>query len=386
MRIKSVFLTITSIFLFGTFAVSAQDGSTAKKQQTAVGTAKTIGQEKIVLETQNGSVDAILTKSTQFFRLPPDNLKLSAATESKLADITAGDRVLVSGTLSENNKDIFAVKVYLVKGTDIAQQQAKQIQEWRTRGISGRVTEVDTEAKLITVEMRGITGAATTLKVSPKDEIKFLRYSPESVKYTDALKSDFTEIQPGDMIQALGDRSEDGTSFKAEEILTGSFVTVAGNVKSVDAAKNEVTITDLKTKQDVTISVNGNSLLKKFPEEDAQRMARLMGMMQAGGGGGRPPQGGQGNQAGPGGGMGRMNINDMLNRFPTISVADLKAGEMIAVSSPKGKDETRLTAIKLLAGVEPFITLASMSGGRNGGGRGGVSGGLNIPGLDSIEF
>ena len=81
----------------------------------------------------------------------------------------------------------------------------------------------------------------------------------------------------------------------------------------------------------------------------------------------------------------RGDINDMLNRFPGITVGDLKEGDMIAVSSPKGKDPKRMTAIKLLAGVEPFITMAQMAAGPRRGGQG-VSGGLNIPGLDSVEF
>lgn len=383
MRIKIVLFLAFNLFVLCAGLVFAQDG-TAKKQQIARGTAKTVSNEKIVLETPNGMVDAILTKTTTYFRLPPDNLKLSAATASQLSDISAGDNVLVTGMLSENGKDIFAIKVYLVKGTDIAAQQAKQIQEWRTRGVSGRITEVNAETKVITVEMRGITGTATTIQVSPKDQIKYLRYAPTSVKYTDALKSDFSEIKVDDMIQALGDKSEDGATLKAEEILTGSFVTVAGTVKTIDATKNEVTITDLKTKKDVTIGVNSTSMLKKFPEEDAQRMAGMMRMMQMGGGGMQPQQGkgGQGGQ----GGFGKMNINDLLNRFPTITVAELKAGDIIAVSSPKGSDETRLTAIRLLAGVEPFIALASMGSGNSGGRRGGVSGSLNIPGLDGMDF
>lgn len=393
MRNKFALFLLISIFALAAFVVSAQDDSSTKKLQWATGVSKTVGAEKIVVETKDGTIDAVISKSTTFFRLPPDNLKLSAATDSKLADISAGDRVLVTGTYSDDKKTIYAVKVYLVKGSDIAEQQEKQRQEWRTRGIAGRITEVDAEAKTITVEMRGITGQAMTLKVSPKDEIKYLRYSPDSVKYSDALTSSFSEIKKDDMIQALGDRGEDGASFMAEEILTGSFQTVAGTIKSIDAEKNEVTITDLKTKNDVTIVVKDTSLLKKFPEEIAQRLAGFQAMTQGGGGGVRPPQGqgrrGEGRQGGgdgQGGGMGRMDINDMLNRFPTIKVSDLNVGEMIAVSSPKGADATRLTAIKLLAGVEPFLTMAAASGGRSSGGRGGVSGGLNIPGLDSVDF
>lgn len=394
MRNKFVLFLILSIFALAT-VVSAQDEKSSQKQQIAVGVAKVVGAQKIVLETKGGMLDAVLSSSTTYFRLQPDNLSLKAATESSLAEITATDKVLVTGTYSEDKKTLFALKVYLVKGSDIAEQQEKQRQEWRTRGIAGRVTEVDADTKLITVEMRGITGQATTIKITPKDEIKYLRYSPNSVKYNDALESKFADIKQGDMIQALGDKSEDGTALKAEEILTGSFQTLAGAIKSIDAEKNEVTITDLKTKKDVTIVINNSSLVKKFPEETAQRMARMQAMMQSGGGvqpprgqgNGRPGGGeGRGQGAGNGGGRGRMDINEMINSFPTITVSELKVGEVIAVSSPKGTDENRVTAIKLLAGVEPFLTLASAGSGRSSGGRGGVSGGLTIPGLDSVDF
>ena len=64
----------------------------------------------------------------------------------------------------------------------------------------------------------------------------------------------------------------------------------------------------------------------------------------------RPAGGGQG---GPGGGP-RGGIDEMLERFPTITAADLKVGEMIAISSSKTASLDRITAIKLLAGVEPY--------------------------------
>ena len=169
----------------------------------------------------------------------------------------------------------------------------------------------------------------------------------------------------------------------------------------------------------MTIAVKDTSLMKKFPEQFAQRMARFQGGGQGGRGGGvRPPQRtnnnsrnkegnkssdnktdrqgrnsagqrprGQGGRNGAGGGRrrGGFDINRMIERFPTIKVSDLKSGDMIAVSSPKGKDPKRLTAIKLLAGVEPFVTMAQLMSSRRGGRRGG-SGSLSIPGLDSVQF
>jgi len=73
----------------------------------------------------------------------------------------------------------------------------------------------------------------------------------------------------------------------------------------------------------------------------------------------------------------------MLERFPTITLADLKVGSMIAFSSSKGTIQERITAIKLLSGVEPFLN--TPQAGNNGGRRGGQAGansGFSIPGLE----
>jgi transcription antitermination factor NusG len=63
------------------------------------------------------------------------------------------------------------------------------------------------------------------------------------------------------MVRALGDRSADGASFAAEEIVTGAFQTSAGTVKSVDTAKNAVVITDMATKADVTVDLSLATML-----------------------------------------------------------------------------------------------------------------------------
>ncbi len=85
-----------------------------------------------------------------------------------------------------------------------------------------------------------------------------------------------------------------------------------------------------------------------------------------------------------GGGMRGGNIDDMLERFPNITIADLKVGDMIAASSTKGANLERVTAIKLLSGVEPFLKAQQISQG--GGRRGGQDSGFSIPGLDGIGF
>ena len=125
--------------------------------------------------------------------------------------------------------------------------------------------------------------------------------------------------------------------------------------------------------------------------------------MQAGGGGAaptgqgpRPPgaasQDGQARPAGAGPGMGGGQrgggIDEMVERFPDIKVADLKLGDTIAVvSSTKTADTVHIAAIKFLSGVEPFLKMAQMAqaaaGGQQRGGQG-VSGSFTIPGLDGF--
>ena len=154
---------------------------------------------------------------------------------------------------------------------------------------------------------------------------------------------------------AVGDRSADGASFAAEEIVTGAFQTHAGTVKSVDAAKNEVVITELQSKKDVTVSLASTSVLKKFPGADG------------------PDDGGT-----PG--RRRFREDQAAARCKCVQPAEARAdrvrtarrdrrnaravpddhdcrsqvGEMIAISSSKTASLDRITAIKLLAGVEPL--------------------------------
>jgi hypothetical protein len=78
---------------------------------------------------------------------------------------------------------------------------------------------------------------------------------------------------------------------------------------------------------------------------------------------------------GPGGGRGG-DIGQMLDRLPAMPLAELKPKDAIMVSTTMGSDPTKVTAVMLLAGVEPVLTAAPtatrdiMSGWNLGGGGG----------------
>lgn len=389
MRIRYISLILFVLAAGMLSAISAQTPAGGVKPSVATGDVVSIGEGKIVLQTKEGSLDVILSGTTEFKRVPPENPSLKAAVAASLSDIGAGDKLLVTGIMSEDKKTLPARAVYLMTKSDIAAKQAKDSARWTTRGISGRVSSVDQLAREIKIEVRGLMNT-TTVVLTPKADATFKRYAPNSVKFSEAKDSTLVEVQAGDMLRAVGDKGEDGTTFAAEEVVTGAFQTVAGTVKSVDVAKNEVVITDAQSEKDVTVELGSASLLKKFPEEFATRMAQIPGgqgggMRPGGAGGQRPAGAGQGGQPGMGrGGQRAGGIDDMLERFPTITAADLKAGDVIAVSSSKNHTPDRITAIKVLAGVEPFLKAAQMQAAASGNRQ--VTQSLNIPGLDGIDI
>ena len=55
---------------------------------------------------------------------------------------------------------------------------------------------------------------------------------------------------------------------------------------------------------------------------------------------------------------GAPDIQQMIERMPAMKLADLKAGDAIIVSATKGANAAQVTAVTLLAGVEPLLTAA----------------------------
>jgi len=142
-------------------------------------------------------------------------------------------------------------------------------------------------------------------------------------------------------------------------------------VSAVDPATGEIHIKDLEKKTPLTIVIKQDAVLRRFPSE----MGAMGGFGRPGGGGAPAGAGGAGagngqaqqrpqGAGGPGGGGpggprpgGGFNINDMLERLPTISIADVKVGDTIIVSSTQGADPTRLTAISLISGADTLLAM-----------------------------
>ncbi|CAN5404588.1 hypothetical protein BH10ACI3_BH10ACI3_07310 [soil metagenome] len=398
---QNIIITILLFVFSGIFGyVSAQTPASVIKPTTVAGNVAAISDKSVSITTKTGQVDLVLTEKTAYKRVPTEPFKtfdFVAAKSGVLTDIGVGDVITASALLGSDGKSMTARTVYYVTRADITAKAMAESEEWRKRGITGKVVSVDP----IVVELRTLTGSSK-LTLTLKEKAKFLRYAQDSVRFDEAKESSVADVKAGDMIRALGDRSADNLTFTAEQVITGAFQTIAGTVKSIDAAKGEVVIKNLQSGKDVTIVIGDASVLKRFPDEMAQRMAgfqaggaRPLGQGGGQGGAARPVGQGQAQPVVPGGqaqggrpgfggaGRGAGGIDDMLDRLPTITAADLKAGDMIAISSTKNGVADRVKAIKLVAGVEPFLRLAQAGSGQKGQA---VQGGFSIPGLDGVSF
>ena len=373
-------------------AWQSSDQASASRQ---LGTIKAIKGGVITLTTDAGKdMDVVVADNARIVSVEPGQKDLKGAIPLQLKDLQVGDRILVRGQPSADTKSFAAAGVIAMKHTDLEAKKQHERDEWQKHGIGGLISAVDPASGTITIGV-GALGAATTVKVQTTKATTIRRYAPDSVKFDDAKTSTLDKISPGDQVRARGTRSTDGTTFAADEIVAGSFRNIAGTISSIDAAANTVSVSDLITKQPVVVRISAESQIRKLPAEMAQRIAARMKASAAGGASGAPgrpadagaqsetaaPSSASGKGIGnPGGGGGRApDLQQFLSRVPPSTLADLQKGDAVMIVSTEGSSAGQVTAITLLAGIEPLLTASpkgaqgmllspwSLSGGEGGG-------------------
>lgn len=332
-----------------------QQTTTPEASTRKIGTVKAIDGQTVTLKADAGpDVKIIIQDSTRLAQLPAGQTDLKAAVPIQLKDVQVGDRMLVRGKPGDDNQSVIASFVVLMKQADLAQKQQHDREDWQKRGVGGIVTGIDGTGGVITISVTPTYSIA--VKTSPKTV--FLRYAPDSVKFSDAKRGTFDQIKSGDQLRTRGDRSEDGKQVTAEEIVSGSFRNIAGTVTSVDAANNIIHVMDLITKKPVQVKVTSDSQLRKLTPQMAQGLAMLLK--------GRP-EGTPAPAAAPGPPAGRPggppDLQRMLGRVPTVTLAELQKGDALMIVSTQSEGAVPVSAITLLAGVEPVLTASSSASG-----------------------
>lgn len=403
-------------------APSSPAGESPSQLVRSIGVVTQIQQGSFNLHTDAGADLTIqLPEGVKVVRVPPGSKDLKAATKINVSDINSGDRAFVRGRASADQKSVTAESIIVMSKTDLVAAREAERLDWQRRGISGVVKAVNPESKEITISvpntppMPGNPTHPVTLTIASNTSL--LRYAPDSVKFSDAKPSTFEEIKVGDQIRALGAKSEDGSHFAAEKFISGTFRNIGATVVSVDAPNGTVTVKDLTTGKNVLVRTNSDSKMHTLPPFIALMIARFnSGGGAVGGGDGRPQVGGPaggppgnrmvgqrpayrpggspgggmagGQGRGPGGGFGGgapRDFNQMLDRTPVLKLDQLQPGEALIVVSTEGAKPAEVTAIVLLAGVEPILASQPKGGnqmvlgqwnmGMGGGGEGGGEGG-----------
>lgn len=301
-------------------SVGAQTPAPAQGRAIGVVTAIAAETRAVTLRADDGQTQTInVAESAAIWRVPPGEKDLSHASKIEFSEIAAGDRVLARGN-----------SVIVIKQDDLAKKQQAERQQWLREGVVGTITQIDRDKREVTISGRG----KQLTRVQVKDAA-FRRYSPGSVKFADAQPGKFEDLAEGDQMRALGKRTDE-SGYVAAQVVTGAFQTIAATINSVDAAN--LNITDLSTKKRLSLRTSTDSTLRRLPPPLA---ARLSNRNQEGGG---------------------PDLQQMIERLPPLDVKELKSGDAIIFSTVRSQDPAGMTAIVLLAGVEPLLTAPSSRG------------------------
>jgi hypothetical protein len=359
---------------------------------------------RLTVRPDSGTAVAVVTdEKTLFRRVPPGETSLDKAERITRGDVGVGDRVLVPGGAPAGGAAVR--QLIVMTRAALSEGREREREDWRRRGVAGRVVALDASRREVVIETRGRAGVERLTVVAAGD-VRFRRFAPDSLRPADALPGTYADIRVGDQLRALGDRTADAPRLKAEEIISGSVARLAGTIVSVDAARGVVTVREGQTGQTIGVAVGGRTNIRRIPAEvveqfgrpgerraegtagrggarregEAQREARgregegrgREGEARGREGAARGREGEGGRRTGPGGGGGLQQIFESL---PVIALADLKAGDAVMVTGTAGGDSDRVTAVTLLTGDAELLTLLQRFG-RGQGQRGNMSPGL----------
>jgi hypothetical protein len=340
----------------------------------------------LTVRTDAGETVGVTTDDkTTIRRLPPGETSLDKATAATFADVRAGDRVLAVGVGTSGG----VARQLILTTRAAAGAQGRD----DGRRLLGRVVSVDASKRTIVVQTRG-RETTETVNVEVSNGAKLLHYAPDSSRVADAQPMSFAEIRVGDQLRATGERASEGTGFRAEEIVAGSFTRVAGQVVSVDAARNELTLKNEQTGQTFRVRVGQRTTLRRVTPEFIKTMNERAEQMRAqrearraeGGGqsangngesrggrregeggaareGGREGRVGGGGRRGGGGGFGGAGGGQMFDSLPTITLAELKKGDGLLITATPGADASSVTAVSIVTGDAEFLRRMQQRGG-----------------------
>lgn len=354
-----VLLILTGCVIGGTAAASgqtSQSATTTLPDDPGITSSRAFGKiisidstaDRLLLLTEKGNQIVVnLVESTQYYRMPPDETSLTKAEKISLGQISVGDRAYARGKVSADHKSVPAQMVVVLTNSDLEARRKARSEEWRTRGVTGIVTQISPNNQEITLQLLSGNPQQKIIIEAAKAQADYRQYAPGSANFSDSLPSSFAAVKVGDVVRALGQKTADGTRLIPEELFFGTFLTVGGTITEIKQATGEIMVKDIVTKQTVIVLVGQNTSLKRLsPEVTTLLLARVKGSPQAT----------------PATTQAQGNSQNMLESLPSISLKDLGPGNMIIASSSVQTDSPVRRAITIVAGAEQFFTTLQQQG------------------------
>ncbi|HXY38805.1 MAG TPA: hypothetical protein VEQ10_04000 [Vicinamibacteria bacterium] len=353
----------------------------APGRDTVVGEAASVvpAESRLVVHKDGGGeVTVTWDAKTVMLRAKPGATSLEGATPLQPSEITSGDRLLCRGTLDASGGALAANRLVVMTRGDVEARRAREQEDWRKRGMAGVVTAVDPATRQITVRVAQAGVTHPVVVDAAAQDVQYRRYAPASVRFSDSRPGSFDQVAAGDQIRVLGTRSPDGARVTAEQVVSGAFRVVRGTVAEVDPATRTLQVRESGSGHGlVRVAVGNDALVRRLPPMMVMRLLRASepagaGASAGGATGGGPATGaGQaaGGPAAAAGAGGRWagrssDPDEMLERLPAVTAAEIQKGEEIAVLGPKQDGAAELPAMKVAVWTTP-----SVPSGR-GGGRG----------------
>lgn len=343
-------LLLTAAILGSLIAVPRPANSQANVLSSAVGEVRELDKQAktVTIKTDQGeSLVLNANHTTVLLRVPAGAQSLEQASSITFDDINVGDRVLARGNKSD--AQFSALRIVVLTKADIAKRREHDLEEWRKRGVAGTVKAINTQSSVIDLELRG--GGPTSLLSIDASKAEFRRYTTSAISFEGAKPSKISELAVGDQMRALGDKDSDGKSFKAEAVVSGSFKTIGVTITAVDTQSGELRATTLDQRTAIVINTLKESAVRRIPATLAPAIAQKAAP--------RPPTAAGASTTTPAQPGPRPNpsaeIQQMIDSLPGLAVSDLKVGDVVSVTGVKEQNEAKMTAIKLVAGVDAVL-------------------------------
>jgi hypothetical protein len=368
------------VLLIALLAAASFGGVSAVAQTASsfMGTITAVSGSSLTVKTDAGEVHQVNVPDTAALKhIAPGEKDLSKADTIQFSDLQTGDRVLVKLDPNAAAGAAEALRIITVKAADVAQKQQKEREDWQRNGVGGLVKNVDAPGGVI-VLTSGVGATAKTITIHTSKNTILKRYAPASVRFDQAVAAPIDAIHAGDQLRARGTKNADGTEIAAAEVVSGSFRNISGTVTSLDAASSTLVVKDLVSKKQVTVHITPDAQMRKLPDTMAQMLAFRLKGGSGGASGGGPTAAGTGARAaysgeapgqatGQGASGGRQwagqagggDPQQMLSRAPAIQLSNLNKGDAVMLVATDGA--TDVTAITLLAGVEPLLQAPAAS-------------------------